>query len=364
MVPTLEGVECLESHVKSISKVLEALPTGIISRKLEVLSCIVKNGNPALMYCRQPLIGSTEKKSIPEMVSEFFKRHEDSKNRLCPSLRICYFCRSAISNANRHWELFCCEDAKHLHRLWKRWTLKSSTGNARFGERVMQPCNVLYDNEEDDSNGDNRRIECNYRGSERERHDLNGNRNRGLSLKKEKLFAVGPRVENKGTFGKVRTKRLHDDDNRMPWSEAINDVDKGNGKMASSSRSTGTREAIGDGNPGFEKSKARSRQREVDDERPHTVNSIHYQLSNDLFVKLGWTVLPTEKTMIRVVQYQAYLSKPHMNWFRRYANLGKRYYDDGVGTFLHFREDGSGEVFYPNGKTAVKVSTPKGRCCN
>ncbi|XP_054014279.1 uncharacterized protein LOC128895579 [Hylaeus anthracinus] len=84
-------------------------------------------------------------------------------------------------------------------------------------------------------------------------------------------------------------------------------------------------------------------------------SSIEYQLSDQHFVEQGWTVLPIAKTMRKIVQYQAKPAKPHLNWFKKHRYDGKVYYNDGSAVFLHFRTDGSGQVFYPNGELAIDV---------
>lgn len=43
--------------------------------------------------------------------------------------------------------------------------------------------------------------------------------------------------------------------------------------------------------------------------------TIKYQLSNPLFVKLGWTVLPVSKIMRKVIEYQTNPAKPHLDWY-------------------------------------------------
>lgn len=43
-------------------------------------------------------------------------------------------------------------------------------------------------------------------------------------------------------------------------------------------------------------------------------NLIEYQLSNEHFVKLGWTLLPITKTMRKIIQYEARPAKPSLDW--------------------------------------------------
>lgn len=43
--------------------------------------------------------------------------------------------------------------------------------------------------------------------------------------------------------------------------------------------------------------------------------TIKYQLSNPLFVKLGWTMLPVSKVMRKVIEYQTTPAKPHLDWY-------------------------------------------------
>ncbi|XP_076381143.1 uncharacterized protein LOC117220075 isoform X3 [Megalopta genalis] len=103
---------------------------------------------------------------------------------------------------------------------------------------------------------------------------------------------------------------------------------------------------------------------------------IEYQLSNQSFVKRGWTTMPIPKTMRKVSYYQAKSAKPHMNWFERHKHQGKIYYNDGVSIFVNFHPDGTVDVFYPNGKLAIAfrkssnrkygmytVFTPGGKDC-
>ncbi|KAK1132084.1 hypothetical protein K0M31_016222 [Melipona bicolor] len=49
---------------------------------------------------------------------------------------------------------------------------------------------------------------------------------------------------------------------------------------------------------------------QIDDRSP-----IEYQLSNEHFVRLGWTVLPVAKIMRKIIQYQAKPAKPHLDWY-------------------------------------------------
>ncbi|XP_034183601.2 uncharacterized protein LOC117605908 [Osmia lignaria lignaria] len=85
---------------------------------------------------------------------------------------------------------------------------------------------------------------------------------------------------------------------------------------------------------------------------------IEYQLSNQHFAKLGWTMIPIAKTLKKVVQYRTKPAKPHLDWFKKQRYNGQTYYDDGTTVFLNFRQDGSGEVYYPNGKLAIGVYKP------
>ncbi|XP_060820179.1 uncharacterized protein LOC132909396 [Bombus pascuorum] len=95
---------------------------------------------------------------------------------------------------------------------------------------------------------------------------------------------------------------------------------------------------------------------QIDDRSP-----IEYQLSNQHFVKLGWTVLPVAKTMRKIIQYRAKPSKPGLDWFRRHRLDGRTYYDDEARIFVNFHTDGSAEVFYPNGAMAIKLQRPQNR---
>ncbi|XP_047353525.1 uncharacterized protein LOC124950610 [Vespa velutina] len=90
-------------------------------------------------------------------------------------------------------------------------------------------------------------------------------------------------------------------------------------------------------------------------------NTIEYQLSNEHFVKLGWTVLPIRKFMRKIYLYESKMAKPHLDWFKKYRYEERRYYEDGVTPFLSFHPDETGKVFYPNGRTAVKLHKPENR---
>ncbi|XP_076168414.1 uncharacterized protein LOC143147220 [Ptiloglossa arizonensis] len=93
----------------------------------------------------------------------------------------------------------------------------------------------------------------------------------------------------------------------------------------------------------------------------HHRSSIEYQLSDQHFVEQGWTVLPIAKTMRKIIQYEARPAKPHLNWFEKHKNDGRIYYNNGSAVFANFHTDGSGEVFYPNGKLAIEVRRPENR---
>ncbi|XP_033225843.1 uncharacterized protein LOC117178524 [Belonocnema kinseyi] len=93
-----------------------------------------------------------------------------------------------------------------------------------------------------------------------------------------------------------------------------------------------------------------------------TPNPIEYQLSNELFAKLGWTVMPTKRSTRKIVQYQAQTAKPHLDWFQMYRLLGSKYYDeDKTKVLVDFHPDGSGKVFYPNSRLAVEILRSKKR---
>ncbi|CAL7943773.1 unnamed protein product [Xylocopa violacea] len=93
-------------------------------------------------------------------------------------------------------------------------------------------------------------------------------------------------------------------------------------------------------------------------------NSIEYQLSDGHFVSLGWTVLPVARTMRKIVEYQTMPAKPHLDWFKKHKYNGKIYYNDGFTVLANFHDDGSAEVFYPNGVVAIKLQRPQNRKCN
>ncbi|KOX72654.1 hypothetical protein WN51_02490, partial [Melipona quadrifasciata] len=95
---------------------------------------------------------------------------------------------------------------------------------------------------------------------------------------------------------------------------------------------------------------------QIDDRSP-----IEYQLSNEHFVRLGWTVLPVAKIMRKIIQYQAKPAKPHLDWFKKHKFSGRMCYDDGSRTFVNFHTDRSAEVFYPNGVVAIKLQRPQNR---
>ncbi|KAI4477164.1 hypothetical protein M0804_012985 [Polistes exclamans] len=91
-------------------------------------------------------------------------------------------------------------------------------------------------------------------------------------------------------------------------------------------------------------------------------NTIEYQLSDEHFVKLGWTVLPIRKFMRKIPLYESKMAKPHLDWFKKYRYETKRYYEDGVTPFLTFHPDATtAELFYPNGRIAVKIDKPENR---
>ncbi|KAI4494141.1 hypothetical protein M0802_009175 [Mischocyttarus mexicanus] len=90
-------------------------------------------------------------------------------------------------------------------------------------------------------------------------------------------------------------------------------------------------------------------------------NTIEYQLSDEYFVKLGWTVLPIRKFMRKIPLYESKMAKPHLDWFKKCRYENRRYYEDGVTPFLTFHPDTTAELFYPNGRIAVKIDKPENR---
>nr|XP_046478671.1 uncharacterized protein LOC124217307 [Neodiprion pinetum] len=88
-------------------------------------------------------------------------------------------------------------------------------------------------------------------------------------------------------------------------------------------------------------------------------NIIEYRRSNKLFIELGWTILPKDTVMRRVVEFETEPAKPRMNWFKNNRMYGKQYYADGNTVFLNFLEDGTGHVYYPDGKIAIAAHISK-----
>ncbi|XP_026298999.1 uncharacterized protein LOC100577165 isoform X2 [Apis mellifera] len=95
-------------------------------------------------------------------------------------------------------------------------------------------------------------------------------------------------------------------------------------------------------------------------EKPIEDTTIKYQLSNPLYVKLGWTMLPVSKIMRKVIEYQTNPAKPHLDWFKKYRLERRLYYND-KRVFMNFSGSRSAEIYYPNGSLAIKFSGPPER---
>ncbi|XP_076303712.1 uncharacterized protein LOC143221931 [Lasioglossum baleicum] len=159
--------------------------------------------------------------------------------------------------------------------------------------------------------------------------------------RKKKTDALDRREAGRGShFDEEESVPKRDGKRRDRWTddEADSDVTKRGGKIRGASardkstpNSEGqskkeTSEASAKGRRGYDSSKAdddyskingpRSRQRTTKaPDLPETERRrlIEYQLSNQSFVKLGWTMMPIPKTMKKVIYYQAKPAKPHLN---------------------------------------------------
>ncbi|KAL2742074.1 hypothetical protein V1477_009703 [Vespula maculifrons] len=94
----------------------------------------------------------------------------------------------------------------------------------------------------------------------------------------------------------------------------------------------------------------------------YSPNTIEYQLSNEHFVKLGWTVLPIRKFMRKIYLYESKMAKPHLDWYKilrrwRHALLELPSRRNGQG-FLPEWSDSHDmyTVFTPGGKDIVGIT--------
>ncbi|XP_066601125.1 uncharacterized protein [Prorops nasuta] len=95
--------------------------------------------------------------------------------------------------------------------------------------------------------------------------------------------------------------------------------------------------------------------------RDRPQNSIEYQLSNPVFVELGWTVLPIIRNRMKIVEYETVASKPQLNRLKMPKREYSECYEGGLVLFLHSHANGSAEIYYPNGKLAMKLYSSKER---
>ncbi|CAG2053865.1 unnamed protein product [Timema podura] len=82
---------------------------------------------------------------------------------------------------------------------------------------------------------------------------------------------------------------------------------------------------------------------------------ISYRLSDPKYLELGWSILPSEKLMRKVVTFQTEPSKPRSVWRTNRAESETKWYSENK-LFSTFDLEGSGKVFYPDGSVAVSLN--------
>nr|CAD7396554.1 unnamed protein product [Timema cristinae] len=82
---------------------------------------------------------------------------------------------------------------------------------------------------------------------------------------------------------------------------------------------------------------------------------ISYRLSDPKYLELGWSILPSEKLMRKVVTFQTEPSKPRSVWRTNRAKSETKWYSENK-LFSTFDSEGSGKVFYPDGSVAVSLT--------
>nr|CAD7402703.1 unnamed protein product [Timema poppensis] len=82
---------------------------------------------------------------------------------------------------------------------------------------------------------------------------------------------------------------------------------------------------------------------------------ISYRLSDPKYLELGWSILPSEKLMRKVVTFQTEPSKPRSVWRTNRAKSETKWYSENK-LFSTFDLEGSGKVFYPDGSVAVSLT--------
>nr|CAD7568879.1 unnamed protein product [Timema californicum] len=82
---------------------------------------------------------------------------------------------------------------------------------------------------------------------------------------------------------------------------------------------------------------------------------ISYRLSDPKYLELGWSILPSEKLMRKVVTFQTEPSKPRSVWRTNRVKSETKWYSENK-LFSTFDLEGSGKVFYPDGSVAVSLT--------
>ncbi|KAG8257698.1 hypothetical protein J6590_043979 [Homalodisca vitripennis] len=83
-------------------------------------------------------------------------------------------------------------------------------------------------------------------------------------------------------------------------------------------------------------------------------NIIYYVLSNPIFIKMGWTLTPTDRTVSRVVTFHTTPANPQTYCFRQREEEETKFYPSG-NLAVKMEIDGTGGIFYSNGSPAMLI---------
>ncbi|XP_043791268.1 uncharacterized protein LOC122714192 [Apis laboriosa] len=358
----IENIIC---RIKDVLYILERLTPCRMSEKIHTLSLLLKEIVKRLVCSVQGLeesFDNTQTKMTLNLVNNFIRDWSEKRSKSYPSLRICRFCDRAITETTRQWGTFCCEEAFKFNNIRIEWVLRQSISDSSKKTGDTGPWKDPRSLREEEQFLDTEEEGVRYSaGTEEEASDKRGRRGPRATAN------LPLRIDSEGEKKKVTYKLNKEEIEELKKKKKV-EIKEDEKILTEDEKSI------------IELVK-KEREKEIDFirvkeyvkpiefpykkvvkvyEKPIEETTIKYQLSNPLFVKLGWTMLPVSKIMRKVIEYQTNPAKPHLDWFKKYRLERRLYYND-KRIFMNFSGARSAEIYYPNGSLAIKFSRPPER---
>ncbi|PBC27518.1 hypothetical protein APICC_08441 [Apis cerana cerana] len=286
----IENIIC---RIKDVLYILERLAPCRMSEKIHILSLLLKEIVKKLVCPFQTLeesFDNTQIKMILNLVNNFIRDWSEKRSKSYPSLRICRFCDHVIAETTRQWEV------------------KGGEGERRKRKKKIdfesEKKKVTYKLEEEE---------------EEEEEEKKKKKKKAVEIKPEEKALIEDEKEIIELVKKEREKEI----DLIRVKEYVKPIVFPYKKVVKVY------------------------------EKPIEETTIKYQLSNPLFVKLGWTVLPVSKIMRKVIEYQTNPAKPHLDCPGGKDFMGVKRKSQIIAVFDTM---GNGAVFDEEGKTRISFN--------